>query len=245
VLDAEAAMFRHPSLRCVICNSKTVAADIVRRFGISEGNIAIVYNGVDQVLYNPALTRHRAGWRDQHAIPQEAPLLAYIGSGFVRKGLPTALAAVAALPGLHLAIAGSDKHFKRYVQLAERLGISERAHFLGGVPNVRPLYGAADALILPSLYDPFPNVCVEALAAGLPIFTTPTCGASEWIRPGENGWVVDALDVAGYQAALADWLARRVDWPAMRQEARNTAAPFTLERTVHELAALYAELMPG
>lgn len=242
VLAAEAAMFSHSALRCVICNSTSIAADIVRRFSVPEKKIALVCNGVDQVLYHPALSRHREGWREQHRIPQQVPLLAFLGSGFLRRGLATALSAIVGVPQLHLAVAGTDRNPQRYARMAERLGIAERVYFLGTMPNVRSLYGAADALILPSLYDPFPNVCMEALAAGLPIFTSPTCGASEWIRTGENGWVVDALDVAGYRDAIVQWLDKRSDWPAMRAAARKTAEPFTLERMVDELAAVYADL---
>jgi UDP-glucose:(heptosyl)LPS alpha-1,3-glucosyltransferase len=242
VLAAEAAMFSHPALRCVICNSNSVAADIVRRFSVPREKIVLVCNGVDQILYHPALTRHREGWRQQNQIPLQVPLLAFLGSGFLRRGLATALSAIVDVPQLHLAVAGTDRHPQRYARMAERLGIAARVHFLGPMPNVRPLYGAADALILPSLYDPFPTVCMEALAAGLPLFTSPTCGASEWIRTGENGWVVDALDVAGYRNALVQWLDKRADWPAMRAAARKTAEPFTLERMVDELAAVYADL---
>jgi len=242
LLAAEAAMFTHPALRRVVCNSHWIAADIVRRFGVPEAKIALVRNGVDQVLYHPGLVRHRESWRAQHGIPKQAPLLVFLGTGFLRRGLATALSAVAAVPQLYLAIAGTDRRPQRYTRLAERLGVGDRVRFLGTMPNVRPLYGAADALILPSLYDPFPNVCMEALAAGLPVFTSPTCGASEWISPGENGWVVDALDVAGYCDALGQWLDQRAEWPAMRAAARTTAEPFTLERMVDELAALYAEL---
>src|SRR5690606_6448696 len=172
-LGVEAAMFRDPRLRCVICNSRTVAADIARRFGVDASRMAIIYNGIDPTLYNPALVRHREGWRASQAIDPQAPLLAYVGAGFLRKGLATALAAIVPFPEIRLAVAGPDKQLERYRRLAGRLGVGERVHFLGAVPNVRPLYGAADAFILPSLYDPFPNACAEAFASGLPVFTSP------------------------------------------------------------------------
>jgi UDP-glucose:(heptosyl)LPS alpha-1,3-glucosyltransferase len=242
LLDAEAQMFGHAALKCVMCNSRTVAEDIVRRFGVERSRIALIYNGIDPALYNPGLARHRASWRQQQEIPAEAPLVAFVGSGFVRRGLPTALAAIAPFPEIHLAIVGSDRHMERHARQAQRLGVAERVRFLGVVPNVRPLYGAADAFILPSLYDAFPHSCAEAFASGLPVFTSPTCGAAEWVRPGENGWVLDALDVEGYRAALGQWLQRRSDWPAMREAAHKAAAPYTLEGMIGELTALYQRL---
>ncbi len=245
LLGVEAQMFAHPALKCVLCNSRMVAADIKRRFGLDESRIALIYNGVDPALYNPGLVRHRAAWREQHAIAPDAPLLAYVGSGFVWRGLATALAAIEPFPEVHLAVSGMDRRSQRYNQLAERPGLGNRVHFLGSLPNVRPLYGAADAFILPSLYDPFPNACAEAFASGLPVFTSPTCGAAEWVREGENGWVADALDVEGYRTAVSRWLQRRSDWPAMREAAHATGQPYTLERMIAELEALYLRLLPA
>ncbi|MPZ47407.1 MAG: glycosyltransferase [Betaproteobacteria bacterium] len=242
LLEAEAQMFAHSALKCVMCNSRMVADDIVHRFGVDEGRIALIYNGVDPALYNPGLVRHRAAWRQQHAVAADAPLLAYVGSGFAKRGVATALAAIAPFPEVHLAIAGTDKRVQRFVELAERSGLSNRVRFLGTLPNARPLYGAADAFILPSLYDPFPNACAEAFASGLPVFTSPTCGAAEWVHSRENGWVLDALDVEGYRSALSEWLRRRPDWPAMREAAHKAGEPYTLERMVRDLTALYQRL---
>ena len=245
LLEAEAQMFAHPALKCVMCNSRMVAADIARRFGVDEAKIALIYTGVDPALYNPGLVRHRAGWRQLHGIAADAPLLAYVGSDFARRGVATALAAIAPFPDVHLAIGGTDKRVQRFGEQARRLGVGERVHFLGTMPNVLPLYGAADAFILPSLYDSFPNACAEAFASGLPVFTSPTCGAAEWVREGENGWVLDALDVEGYRGALSEWLRRRADWPAMREAARKSAEPHTTEVMIRELSALYQRLRPA
>jgi UDP-glucose:(heptosyl)LPS alpha-1,3-glucosyltransferase len=243
VLGAEAALFRHPRLRCVICNSRMVAADIASRFGVAEEKLVLVHNGVDTEIFHPELVRFRAQFRAAHGIAPDAPLLAFVGSGFLRKGLSTALAALVPHGALHLVVAGADKHLPRYRRHAEQLGIAERVHFLGALADVRPVYGAADAFILPSLYDPFPNACLEALAAGLPVFTSPTCGAAEWLEAGRNGCVVDALDVAGYRSALAEWLGAASRWPEMRAAARRTAEPYTLARMASELEALYRRLL--
>ncbi len=243
LLAAEAETLRHPALRCVLCNSRMVAAEVVERFGMDESRIALVYNGVDGALYNPGLVRHRAAWRQQHAIGPEVPLLALVGSGFARRGVAAALAAIEPFGDVHLAIAGTDKQADRYGRMAERMGLAARVRFLGPMPNVRRLYGAADAFILPSLYEPFSNACAEALASGLPVFTSTTCGAADWVRTGESGWVLDALDVDGYRSALAEWLNRRTEWPMLREAAHKSGQPYTLERMIGELEALYRRLL--
>jgi UDP-glucose:(heptosyl)LPS alpha-1,3-glucosyltransferase len=103
---------------------------------------------------------------------------------------------------------------------------------------VKPYYGAADALVLPTLYDPFPNVALEAMASGLPVITSLTCGAAEIITPGANGYVCDATDAG----ALAERMAALVtcdDRERWRQAARATVEPLTLEAMSRALNDLY------
>lgn len=239
----EAKMFRHPQLKAVICNAKMVQHDIQQRFGLTTDQLPLIYNGVDTQRFHPDLRQHRSSVRQQFAIPDHAPLLLYVGSGFERKGVGRILSAVLPHPEVHVLVVGGDKHATRYQQQAQTLGLSSRVHFAGVQQEVRPFYGAADALILPTLYDPFPNVCVEAFASGLPVFTTTQCGAAEWIVEGKNGMVRDALDEAGWQAAIALWLAARPQWRTWSAAARHCAEPYTLASTADALIQLYEKLL--
>ncbi len=241
ILQAEAQMFTHPQLRKVICNSRMVRDDIARRFALADDKLTVIYNGVDTVQFSPDV--RTLSQRDTLGIPLHAPVLAYVGSGFSRKGVATALRAIVPHPDVWLLVAGRDKHARRFEKLAQTLGVASRVRFLGPVADVREVYGTADALILPTLYDPFPNVCVEALACGLPLLTSHGCGAAEWIEEGKNGWVRDALDVAGYQQAIAHWLAGRQRGTDYAAAARATAEPYTLDRMAKELQALYRDLL--
>ncbi|MCL2309816.1 MAG: glycosyltransferase family 4 protein [Proteobacteria bacterium] len=246
----ERAMFTHPALRYVICNSRMVRDDIAARFGVPAEKLAVIYNGVDTAAFHPDVAhdavcgrnKTRARWR----IDNETPLLAFVGSGFARKGVETALRAIAPLPPVHLVVAGEDKRRARYEALARELGVASRVRFLGAVDDVKSVYGAADAFILPTLYDPFPNACIEALACGLPLLTSTGCGAAEWISEGRNGWVRDALDVPGYQSVLKDWLARQGTEEgrhALRAAARATAEPHTLAAMAVALSLIYSQLV--
>jgi UDP-glucose:(heptosyl)LPS alpha-1,3-glucosyltransferase len=241
ILNAEQQMFTHPNLRKVICNSRMVRDDIARRFGLGDDKLTVIYNGVDTTYFHPDV--RQSSIRTTLGIPEDAPVLAYVGSGFARKGVATALKAIQPHPQVWLLIAGHDKHAAKFAKLANTLGVSSRVKFLGPVTDVREVYGSADALVLPTLYDPFPNVCVEALACGLPLLTSHGCGAAEWIREGENGWVRDALDVTGYQQAISAWLQGRRQGVDYATAARATAEPYTLENMARELQALYRELL--
>ncbi|HLO64571.1 MAG TPA: glycosyltransferase family 4 protein, partial [Azonexus sp.] len=173
----------------------------------------------------------------------EAPLLLFVGSGFERKGVPQLLRAAARMQrkDARIVIVGADRKLKAMRKLSELLGLSRRVLFTGPLKDVRPWYGAADGFVLPTLYDPCPNAALEALACGLPVVTSTTCGAQEWVRSGDNGWVVDALDINGLAQHLDD-LAGLAGNAAARTAARAVAEPLTLPAMADRLLALYRAL---
>jgi len=240
VLGAEHEMFSHPALKAVICNSRMVADEISRFYGVDRDRLAIIYNGVDTTVFHPELAdEFRVATRSAVGIPADAPLLLFVGSGFARKGVPQLLHAVARMRrDARIVIVGADREFAAMRRLAARLGVDGRVQFTGPLKDVRPWYGAADGFVLPTLYDPCPNAALEALACGLPVLTTTGCGAQEWVSPGENGWVVDALDVGALAARLDD-LAGLAGDAGARRAARAAAEPLTLAVMAERLLALY------
>jgi UDP-glucose:(heptosyl)LPS alpha-1,3-glucosyltransferase len=244
VLAAEREMFASPRLKTVICNSQMIRTEIARRFGLPDARLTVIYNGVDLELFHPRLrAQHRASLRARLGVDDAACVYLFVGSGFARKGVPALLDAFARLDdkAARLWIVGRDKDEGAMLAQAERLGIAARVRFAGGQSDVTPWYGAADCFVLPTLYDPFPNAALEALACALPIIVSDTCGAAELVRPGENGYVCDALDVpalAARMAAIAASPAERLG-PA----ARASAEPFGLAAMAERLIALYRELL--
>jgi len=114
--------------------------------------------------------------------------------------------------------------------------------FLGGKEDVRPFYAAADCLILPSRYDPFPNTALEAFAMGLPAIVSSRCGAAEVIEPGVNGWVCEPDDAAGL-ARLMHEADHGIRGGALPVGARRTAERYGMDEMAGKLSALYADLM--
>ncbi len=244
VLAAEKAMFQHPALRAVICNSPMVAEEVSAHYGLPAERLPVIYNGVDTAVFHPSVAgEFRATTRTQAGIPQDAPLLLFVGSGFERKGVPQLLRAFAAArtTGAHLVIVGADRKLKAMQALAASLRLNRRVQFTGPLKDVRPWYGAADGFVLPTLYDPCPNAALEALACGLPIVTSTTCGAQAWVDSGGNGWVVDALDLEMLASRLDD-LCALAGSIAVRQAARAAAEPLTLPAMADRLLTLYRTL---
>ena len=242
----ERDMFNHANLTGVICNSRMVRDDIAARFAVPAPRLHVIYNGVDLAGFYPSALEKMAETRSHQGFPARVPLLLYVGSGFERKGVKNLLHAFARAGGTaNLAIVGADKHITRYAYLAQRLKIAGRVRFLGAVQDVKPLYAAADAFVLPTLYDPMPNAALEALACGLPVLTTPACGAAELINEGVNGYVRDALDADG----LAEAMSRLIDQAhdparaaAMRSAARASVEHLSLDAMAAKLLCLYRAL---
>jgi UDP-glucose:(heptosyl)LPS alpha-1,3-glucosyltransferase len=246
VLGAERRMFASPRLRAVICNSRMVAGEIGAHFGVPAAKLHVIYNGVDLARFSPVLRdEHRDAMRARLGIGATAFTYVHVGSGYVRKGVDRAIAALAALPDrdARLVVVGRDREEARMRRVAQRLGVDARVHFAGGQSDVRPWYALADAFVLATLYDPMPNAAVEALACGLPAVVTTQCGAAELVTPGASGEVCDAFDPASITRALHD--VAQGDRAVRRAAARASVASLGLEPMGAALVALYERLLAG
>lgn len=244
ILAAEKRLFQSSKLRAVICNSKMVQAEIIRCFSTDAEKLHVIYSGVDTEHFHPTLkARYGLETRQRWGIPQDAFLLLFVGSGFRRKGLPILLEAMAYLPEqTWLLVVGEDRHTYAMRQQAQRLALGLRVCFTGGQQDVAPLYGAADVLVLPTLYDPFPNVALEGMASGLPLLTSNQCGAADLLKHGQNGLLGDSLD----RERLVENL-RLLQDPIIRESmckaARQTVEPLTLDAMSQRLLKLYHSLL--
>ena len=234
----ERRMFGSPRLKVVIANSEGVKADILRHYPHTRARIEVIYNGVDLQRFHPGLKdEFRQPLRAKLGIAPDAAVLLFVGSGFERKGLSTALRALARLAeGTHLVIVGKDRQQRRYLALAESLGLAGRVHFAGPQVDARPYYGMADGFVFPSLYDPFPNAVLEAMACGLPVIVSNTCGSADFM-PDE---ALDALDVAAWAEAVVAVL--ETDRHAvMTKKSRSIAETLSIASMAEKMATLYAD----
>jgi UDP-glucose:(heptosyl)LPS alpha-1,3-glucosyltransferase len=242
-LAAERRLYASARLRAVICNSQMVKTDIRTRFNVPDERLRVIYNAVDTHTFTPDLRAHRARIRARHRIPARAMVYLHVGSGFERKGVAASIDALAALPApAHLIVVGKDKHVARYADRARRLGLSGRVTLAGPQPDPRPYFGAADAFVLPTLYDPCPNAALEAMACSLPIVTSTRSGAAELALAHDAGLVCepgDADQLATHMHTLQDGAIRA----RMGANGRTAMLPLTSVAMTSQLVALYSELM--
>jgi len=242
-LRAEKLLFADPALRAVICNSAMVRGQIRELFGVPDAKLHLIYNAVDSNRFSPALRTHRAAVRARYSLPESAIVFVLVGSGYHRKGVLQAIRALAQLAhGAHLLVAGRDKDPGRFAARARRLGVAGRVIIAGPIDDIAPLLGAADAFVLPTLYDPLPNACLEAMAAGLPVVTSTQCGAAELLAAHDAGIVCDALDIDALATAMQRMLDPSTRW-SMGERARNAVAALTPSAMAAQLLALYRSLL--
>jgi UDP-glucose:(heptosyl)LPS alpha-1,3-glucosyltransferase len=243
IMSAEKKMFESEQLKAVICNSQMVSDEILRYFDISPDKLHVIYSGLDTEHFHPDCRKDSAAVRTELGFSEDDSVFLFVGSGFERKGLRTFINALALLPTSAKGIViGEDKNRAKYETLSNTSGLNDRLIFLGKKSDVRPYYGAADALVLPTLYDPFPNVILEAMACGIAVLTSTKSGGAEVINDGKQGYVHDALDIVGFSASME----KLMDSDHARscgKAARKCIAPFTLEKMSIQLNLLYSRLL--
>ncbi|HXC37437.1 MAG TPA: glycosyltransferase family 4 protein [Burkholderiales bacterium] len=242
-LAAERELFTSPKLRMVICNSRMVANEVSGHFGLDEKRIRVIYNGVDCKRFHPGLKATQgAELRKRLGIARESSVFIFVGSGYERKGLPQTLQAMTKLArDTHLLVLGADRKLESFKASAASLGLADRTHFAGPRHDIEGWYAAADCFVLPTLYDPFPNATLEAMASGLPVITSTQCGAAELIEPAQCGHACDALDTATLTRYMAT--ITREKGATMGERARTVAEKLTLENMVNQFTSLYRELL--
>lgn len=229
LIALETKLFTPEGTRIVIANSEMVRKEIIEHFNYPADRIHVIYNGLGIQRNDPALretTRQELGLHDDDFV------VLFAGSGWKRKGL-------------RFAIEGIDRaRCRKPLLLVAGRGnprsqpSSERVRFVGPVRDIERYFAAADVFLLPTIYDPFSNACLEALAAGLPVITTAANGFSEIISPGAEGEIIpEPSDVEAIARAIERWSDpdRRA---AARPMVSTLAAKFDIESNLKKTLAV-------
>ena len=230
--------FASPRLKRAIAVSDLVRDDLMRTFALAPPKAITLYNGVELDRFFPAHDAdERIAIRREMGVTDSRPAVMFVGNGFARKGLRFLIEAWTTVnPEARLIVVGADQAAASYERLARRLSLNDRVKFLGQSSNVERLMRGADAFALPSLFEPFGNVVLEAMASGVPALTTTFCGVAEVMPASMREFVVkdptDRVELASRMNALTDAA------PSLRVAAREAAEQFTWERHARELLAI-------
>jgi UDP-glucose:(heptosyl)LPS alpha-1,3-glucosyltransferase len=236
ILTLERMIFKGHRYRKILAISELVKSNIMDNYSVPPEDIQVIYNCVDLEKFHPGnRAKFRRELRSSSGILESELVVLFVGSGFERKGVKYLIQAVESLsdPVTVLIVGkGSGKKFKR-------LRKHQKIVFCGPRRDIERYYAAADIFVFPTIYEPFGNVHLEALASGLPVITTKNSGGSEIIGDGVNGFVVARPEDYKEIAAKIRILMGEKKRESMSREARALAEKFTFKRYTEEVMKLY------
>lgn len=242
--------------RIVRLADRVVAANVVERahlawyYGASTDRIAVIPCGVDTELFRPM---PQVEAKRLLALPPD-PLLLYVGRLQPIKGLETLLEAMTALDGAaQLLIVGGDQdepengHADYLRERVSVLGLRERVSFLGAQPQerLRLFYAAADATVMPSYYESFGMVALEAMACGSPVIASRVGGLTTTVRDGVTGFLVPEGDAGALAERVSLLLEDRGRRAQLGREAQRWAAEHRWPCVAEAVCRLYSDLRPS
>jgi UDP-glucose:(heptosyl)LPS alpha-1,3-glucosyltransferase len=177
----------------VIPNSSLILKELEQFYPEHSNKFKVIHNGYNQDVFKYANLSERELLKAHYKLSNNNYNLLFCANGWERKGLTHVLELLSKLTETapaHLWVAGRGDQLS-YHKRIEGLGVSNHVTFLGSIPDTHSWYQMADLFILPTLYDPFSNSCLEALASGCPVLTTQSNGASECFNE-KNGLSVNS-----------------------------------------------------
>jgi len=212
--------------------------DSLEQLGADPSKLHTLRNGVDLERFTPE-PRHVA--RERLGLNSQGQYLLSVGHLVERKGHHIVIEALAQLPGVTLLIVGSGPEQGALKELARRLGVADRVHWAGVVPQteLKWWYSAADVLTLCSSREGWANVLLEAMACGTPVIATNIWGTPEVVSAPEAGRLMMERDSASLVEA---WLELLRTLPS-RSDTRRFSSGFSWQPTVDGLLEVFQEEM--
>jgi glycosyltransferase involved in cell wall biosynthesis len=222
-------------------------ARLVQGWGVDPDRMRVIYNAVDE----PPTVDGRSELREVLELPTESPLIATVARLTPWKRIDSLLRAAAGLRRdgcqAHLVVVGDGDQASALVRLARALGLDGAVRFVGAVPQleVGRYLQAADVFALPSSYEGFSHVLLEAMAAGAAVVATAAGGNTEVVVSGENGLLVPPDDVPALQAALGRVLGDAPLRARLVAEARRTISAYQWPPLYRKTVEVLAEVAAG
>lgn len=226
---AERRFYRRYSGR-VIAVSQKVANELRNFYGF-RGEISVIHHGVDSSLLAANVDADRAAVRRELAIDAGETVALYVGD--LTKAHAHLKQLAARLPEVKFVVVTKSDRYR---------WASPNVRIVSATKEIARYYAAADALVFPTTYDAFGMVILEAMAAGLPVFTSDCAGAAEIITHGKDGFVFN-LDEWGEKTAAA--LNNRSLFTVCGAAARETAQRHDWQGVVARVEDVYGNVVPA
>lgn len=219
----------------LIACSESMHDEVSRLFGPDLAEVHVIHNGIDL-----------DEWPFNHERPADGPpRLLFAGRLEYEKGIQDAIAALPAIrrthPGTTLAVAGDGTQLEWLTAEAHRHGVADAVDFVGRVTHdeLLVLLHDCDAIVLPSRYEPFGIVALEAAATGAPLITSTAGGLGDAVADGVSGLSFEPADVAGLATAVRRVLDDPAAAAARAVTARERLVDFTWDRAAERTEQVY------
>ena len=223
--------------KCLVAVSDKVKEELTD-IGVPKESIRVITNGVDLQEFSPGIAD-----RKKLNLPEGVPIALFAGDiRTPRKNLDTVLNALVQVPELHLAIVGTTEG-SPYLQLAERLGLSERVHFLGYRRDVSKLMRAVNLFVFPSRYEACTLALLEAMASGLPVISATSTGGAELVTSDCGIVLSDSEDISALVQALSILKSNPEQRARMGKASRVTAEQHSWASKAESYVNLFEEMV--
>jgi UDP-glucose:(heptosyl)LPS alpha-1,3-glucosyltransferase len=228
--------------RKVVAISERVRRQLKEHYHVPDEQIVTIPNGVNLSRYQPGTKEVRHEVREEFQIPQDVPLLLFVGNQYRLKGLEFVIRALPKMEAKALLLVVGRDAPGPFERLTEQLGLSDRVIFAGSRSDLPRIYAAADALVLPTLYETFALVCLEAMATGLPVFATKVGGIEDYLSDGVNGFLIERRpeDIA---KKLDKFLSDSILRNKISKQGLATAENYSWAKIAKKYLVLFDELM--
>jgi UDP-glucose:(heptosyl)LPS alpha-1,3-glucosyltransferase len=190
----EKQLFGSRRYRRLLALTTDLADDLIHFYKVPASDIDIVPNGVCQKEFKPAITSDRLEMRARFGIQTDDKAICFVANESDRKGLPQLIEVLAKIndPKLKLLVAG--RVGPAVDRLSNEFKVKDRVTWVGQLEDIAPIFQASDLFVLPTAYEAWGLVIVEALSCGTPVITTRLAGASEAVRHEDNGFLLNRAD---------------------------------------------------
>jgi glycosyltransferase involved in cell wall biosynthesis len=228
--------YLYHSIGKIVVPSQGLARELKSEYPWTTDKIFVIPNPVnlDRMIKPQEFNRDVS--RNELALEHDELVLVFIALGqYERKGISLILEAFRRLNGVKprlLVVGGEADLVKNYQTRVAEMGLNDRVTFVGMQRDIRPYLWISDAMVLPSYYEVFPLVSLEAAAAGLPLIITPLNGVEEFLVDGQNGLLIDR-SVEGVESGIIKLLSLPPDHrSSMGERARLDVSKYSVENFV-------------
>ncbi len=253
VAAIERRRFSRGNFKKIVAMSQLAADQIRGRYGLTAQEVEVVYNGIDLARFKPDnREKYRAEVRERFGIKPDDFVALLIGNDYRRKGVETVIDAASLLAHdasftkrFRFVVVGKERHAREQelIKKSKDLGVREHVKLHGPNADVERFFAIADCFVLPTRFDIFGQVVLEAMASGCPPIVSAAAGASECVKDGETGFILpDSRDAK----KLAELVRRLAEDPALveKMSARAAAAAreYSWDRHFKRILEIYSEV---